>query len=96
LSFQIAVLMSRRAPVEILSVKRKTVKARTGSAVTLSPVFTLIFLTVVTFTALSMLISVVLAMRAPSDPANQVLAACLDTWKLGVGAIVGLLAGKAV
>lgn len=71
--------------------------------VTLTPAFKLVFLSVLGITVLSMLIGcyLVVAERAVggapmSEPETVLMTTCLATFKLGFGAIIGLLGGKAI
>ena len=61
------------------------------------PVFRLVFLTVLGLTATSMGVCVLLSLAArQTDPVRQLIETCSTTFKLGFGAIVGLLGGKAI
>jgi hypothetical protein len=62
-----------------------------------SPVFRLTFLSVVGLTGISLLVSLIIAsLPEHSSEAKQVLDACLSTWKMGFGVILGLIGGKAI
>jgi hypothetical protein len=65
---------------------------------TLTPVFKLVFLTVLGLTLLSLLIdlALVVTLNSPSSEAKSLIDACSTTWKTGFGAIVGLIGGKAI
>lgn len=77
-------------------------QARPVITMTLTPTFKLVFLAVLGVTVLSMVFGCSLAVLAPGpdeQPNPNLTAAmhaCLTTWKLGFGAIVGLLGGKAM
>lgn len=62
----------------------------------LSPAFKIVLLVVVVFTALSFLGSLALALAEETDTTKQVLEMTLTTFKLGFGALVGLLGGKTI
>ncbi len=49
-------------------------------------------------TSLSLLVSVLLAVAYPDphDEIRRIIETCSTTWKLGFGAIVGLIGGRAV
>ena len=65
--------------------------------VTLTPTFKLIFLSVLGITVLSMVLSCYLwASNPASAEKSALMAALMTTWKLGFGAIIGLLGGKAI
>ncbi len=60
------------------------------------PYFKLIFLTVASLTALSLLIMCIVAMSGvDSDSSANLLDAVSTTFKMGFGAIIGLIGGKA-
>lgn len=63
-----------------------------------SPVFKLVFITVVILTVASGLGATIMAFAADSSHANQqaIFETMGTTWKLGLGAIFGLLGGKTV
>ena len=68
-------------------------------AVQLTPAFKLIFLTVVALTLLSFAGTFVVLFATHGDatisePAKQTLDTCSTTYKLGFGAIIGLIGGK--
>ncbi len=63
----------------------------------LTPAFLLVFATVVLLTLVSLGVSVYLALRPdPSEEVKRLIETCSTTWKLGFGAIVGLIGGKAL
>lgn len=66
-------------------------------ALVLTPAFKKIFNTVLGLTILSLFVSVVLVVFATqSDGVKQLEDTCSTTFKLGFGAIVGLIGGKAL
>ena len=74
----------------------------TTLTVTLSPAFKLVFLSVLGLTVLSLLIGCTLVgltmqtSRAMTPQENVMLDLCTSTFKLGFGAIIGMLGGKAL
>lgn len=61
----------------------------------LTPHFKLIFVTVVTLTLLALTVNVLLAIVGPdSDQVKATAEACSTTYKMGFGAIVGLLGAR--
>lgn len=62
----------------------------------LSPAFKIVLLLVIVFTILSFVGSVALTFARESDTTKQVLEMTLTTFKLGFGALVGLLGGKTI
>ena len=70
---------------------------RVVSEATISPFFKLIFRTVLGLTVLSLAVDVALIMliNNPSEQAKGLIETCSTTWKMGFGAIVGLIGGKA-
>ena len=61
----------------------------------LSPLFKLLFLSVLGLTVLSLIVSVYLVTRDnPSEEVMRLAETCSTTWKLGSGAVVGLIGGK--
>ena len=63
-----------------------------------SPMFKLIFITVVLLTITSAILSVVLALLPGpgNDTVKNLVETFSGTWKMGFGAIIGLIGGKAV
>jgi hypothetical protein len=68
------------------------------SANTLTPFFKLVFLTLASLTFLSAILNVSVALMVdnPSDEVKSLIETCSTTWKMGFGAIVGLIGGKAI
>ena len=67
--------------------------------VTLTPAFKLVFCSVLGLTVLSLRVSVYLAIAyspTPSEEIKRLIETCSTTWKMGFGAIVGLISGKAL
>lgn len=65
------------------------------ATLTLTPVFKLVFLSVLGITILSMILCCPLALLKQSTPRLDALfEAFATTWKLGFGAIIGLIGGK--
>lgn len=65
--------------------------------VTLTPTFKLVFLSALSITILSVILCCPLAILGAETPEKKALfEACLTTFKLGFGAIIGLLGGKAL
>lgn len=62
----------------------------------LSPTFKIVLLTVIAFTSLSFVGSLALTFAKESDGTMQVLEMTVTTFKLGFGALVGLLGGKTI
>lgn len=64
----------------------------------LTPAFRMTFLSVLALTVLSLLASLIIIryFPEPSEETKRVLEACLFTWKMGFGAILGLIGGKAM
>ncbi len=69
-----------------------------SKAATLTPFFKLVFLTVLGLTVLSIGIDLflVMAVSNPTEQAKSLIETCSTTWKMGFGAIVGLIGGKAI
>ncbi len=63
----------------------------------LTPAFKLAFLTVTGLTVLSLIVAIWLA-QVPnsSDDTRRIIETCTTTYKMGFGAIVGLIGGKAL
>jgi len=59
-------------------------------------IFKLIFFSVMTLTVLSLAVTVCLlfSFPNPSEEAKRLIETCSTTWKLGFGAILGLIGGK--
>ncbi|MFD8749388.1 hypothetical protein ACFV0O_00150 [Kitasatospora sp. NPDC059577] len=74
------------------------VAPRRSNTVTITPVFRLVFFSVLGLTVASLVTTVwlVLAVHDPNDQAKSLVENLLTIAKLGVGAIFGLLGGKAV
>jgi hypothetical protein len=65
--------------------------------ITLSPAFKLVVTIVTGLTILSLGVSIFLALyQQKSEQINQLLETCSTTYKLGFGALVGLIGGKAL
>jgi hypothetical protein len=62
----------------------------------LTPAFKVVLTLVIVFTALSFVGSLVLTFARESESTKQVLEMTLTTFKLGFGALVGLLGGKTI
>lgn len=63
----------------------------------LTPAFKLVFLSVIALTVLSLVgcFVLVLSLKEPlSDGVKGLIETCSTTWKLGFGAVVGLIGGK--
>lgn len=61
-----------------------------------TPFFQKVFWTIVTLSVLSLLLAIALSMRPNQTlQEQQMLETCSTCWKLGFGAIVGLIGGKA-
>ena len=60
--------------------------------------FELVFVSILALTIISLAVSVYLAVSIanPSDQVKGLIETCSTTWKLGFGAIVGLIGGKAI
>jgi hypothetical protein len=66
---------------------------------TVAPHFKLVFLAVLCLTVISLITSIALTIAYdphPSDEIKRLIDTCSTTWKMGFGAIVGLLGGKAL
>ncbi len=76
--------------------KPQQAERRQGDSINLTPAFKLIFRSVLAITFVSLLVMVALAIliKEPSDQVKSVLETCSTTFKLGVGAILGLLSGR--
>lgn len=62
-----------------------------------SPAFKLVFWSVLGLTILSLLVSVWLATWGKeTEETKRLIETCSTTWKLGFGALVGLIGGKAL
>ena len=65
--------------------------------ITLSPAFKLVVAIVTGLTVLSLAVSIFLALyQQKSDQINSLIETCSTTYKLGFGALVGLIGGKAL
>lgn len=75
----------------------RTEASSTVLTVTLSPAFKLIFCSVLGITVLSMALGCSLvALGVQTVEGKALFDLCVTTWKLGFGAIIGLLGGKAI
>jgi hypothetical protein len=64
-------------------------------SVVLAPSFKLALLSVIGLTLLSLVVMVVMAItNAENDASKDLLTTCSTTFKMGFGAVVGLLGGK--
>lgn len=77
-----------------------TATQTTTSTISLTPQFKLVFLSIVSLTVLSMLLSCSMIFSGvklvPGGSPEGLLQALISTWKLGFGAMVGLIGGKAL
>lgn len=65
--------------------------------VTVSPTFKLVLFIALGLTLLSLLTSILLAIIAtPSEDTKRLIETCSTTYKMGFGAIIGLIGGKAL
>ncbi len=66
--------------------------------VILRPTVKLVFLSVLALTILSLAVSISLAVMfpSPSDQIRGLIEMCSTTYKMGFGAVVGLIGGKAI
>ena len=65
--------------------------------IVLSPIFKLIFLTVLGLTLISLVVALYLASKGSiTEYQADLFTTCSTTWKMGFGAIVGLIGGKVV
>jgi hypothetical protein len=76
----------------------RTTETEKAQLTTLTPIFKLVFLSVlgITFVALLVNVALVIFLNAPSDQAKSLIETCSTILKAGFGAIVGLIGGKAV
>lgn len=66
-----------------------------GAVNRISPVFKLVFLTVLALTVLSLVAAVFLSfIDPPTEERSRLIETCSTTWKMGFGAVVGLIGGK--
>jgi hypothetical protein len=71
-------------------------EARTPTAIEVSPAFKWILITVIGITAVTFATNVLLVVFAEkNEDIKTLINACSDAWKGGVGAVFGLVAGKA-
>ena len=69
-----------------------------GPPISVTPAFKLIFLSVLSLTILSLVVTIALAVfvKSPSASVQGTIDTCSTTYKMGFGAIVGLIGGKAL
>jgi hypothetical protein len=68
-----------------------------AAAIALTPTFKLVFISVLSLTILSLLVSLILVLYGrDTEDSKRLIESCSTTWKLGFGAIVGLIGGKAL
>jgi hypothetical protein len=80
-----------------ISEKAPSERSSTILTVTLSPVFKLVFLSVLGITGLSMVVGCSLVgLGIQTQEGKALFDLCVTTWKLGFGAIIGLLGGKTI
>ena len=66
-----------------------------AAAIVLAPSFKLILLAILFLTVLSLVISVFLSFQKElSEQGKNLFETCSTTWKMGFGAMVGLIGGK--
>jgi hypothetical protein len=82
---------------ELESVNAAPQPSGTVLTVTLSPVFKLVFIAVLSITILSMFVTCFLvALHNDTDQGKALFELCASICKMGFGAMVGLLGGKAI
>jgi len=65
------------------------------ASLSLTPLFKLVFISVLGLTILSLIVSFYLVTRDnPSEDMKRLAETCSTTWKMGFGAVVGLIGGK--
>lgn len=65
-------------------------------SIPLSPTFKLVFYAALGLTLLSLLIALGISfVETPNAAQKEIFNTCAVTWKIGVGAIIGLIGGKA-
>jgi len=71
-------------------------KDKLDDSLDVARIFKLIFLSVMSLTVLSLAVNVYLlfSFPTPSEEAKRLIETCSTTWKLGFGAILGLIGGK--
>lgn len=86
--------------VEGASPRPKTKRPKTTqrkAEISVGPPFKLVFLITVGLTILSLVAAVLLTLYGPrNDETARLIETCSTTWKLGMGAILGLLGGKSL
>ncbi|MBW4658654.1 MAG: hypothetical protein KME15_08270 [Drouetiella hepatica Uher 2000/2452] len=88
---------SQNPEEELLPPQNEIVKVR--NSVSIGPIFKLAFLSALALTIVSLLIVTAIAIfssnRELSEYQKQLFETCSTTWKMGFGAILGLIGGKA-
>ncbi|MDB5292864.1 MAG: hypothetical protein JWL69_4105 [Phycisphaerales bacterium] len=70
--------------------------AKTPKVTTVTPSFKWVFISVLLLTLISLGAAIALSfVRSPTNAQTQLIETCSTCWKMGFGAIVGLIGGKA-
>jgi hypothetical protein len=68
-----------------------------ATVVVLTPVFKVVFISIFSLTIISLAVSLLLVVFGKENKVTeQLIETCSTTWKLGFGAIIGLIGGKAL
>jgi hypothetical protein len=83
-----------------MSLATATATRTETSTISLTPQFKLVFLSIVSLTVLAMVLSCSMIFSGvklvPGGAPEGLLQALVSTWKLGFGAMIGLVGGKAL